>query len=196
MSHFNSLAKDGLWCCLGFLTLGFEHILTGYDHLLFLLTLLMLGGNLRYLLKVVTAFTLAHSITLSLAVLNLITLSPRLVESGIALSIAYVAAENIWQSQEKAARWRWLLTFVFGLIHGMGFAGMLQDLDVGGSSLVASLISFNLGVELGQLIVVSAAFSLLQMVKRIPWELAFRRAVSGSAALMGLFWFMQRAFLF
>ncbi len=176
-----------------FLLLGLEHILTGYDHLLFLIALLMLGGGLGYLLKVVSAFTMAHSLTLSLAVLGIIALPPRLVESLIALSIAYVAAENHWRKGKNAERW--LLTFAFGLVHGLGFAGILQELALPKSSLALSLLSFNLGVEVGQIAVVAGAFALLALLKGWRWERPLRYGVSLLAVAAGLFWFVERAFL-
>jgi hydrogenase/urease accessory protein HupE len=178
-----------------FVILGIEHILTGYDHLLFLLALLALGGSFTYLLKVVSAFTVAHSITLTLATLNVISLPLRFIESVIALSIAYVAAENVWRKPEKAERWRWALTFAFGLIHGMGFAGILQEMTIPKSSLVTSLVSFNLGVELGQLAFMSIAFLVLTLAKRLSWDKAITYGASLTAIAAGIFWFVERAFL-
>jgi hydrogenase/urease accessory protein HupE len=184
------------WSQVGsFVILGLEHILTGYDHLLFLLALLALGGGLGYLLKVVSAFTVAHSITLTLATLDIISLPPRLIESVIALSIAYVAAENLWRNREKAERWRWLLTFVFGLVHGMGFAGILQEMAIPKASLATSLISFNVGVELGQIAFMSVAFLLLSFFKRWSWDGWIRYGASLTAVAAGVYWFVQRAFL-
>jgi hypothetical protein len=180
----------------GFIKLGIEHILTGYDHLLFVLSLLMLGGGLTYLLKVISAFTLAHSISLSLAALNIIHLPSKLVESSIALTIAFVAAENLWRKDVTAlTKSRWIFTFVFGLIHGLGFAGVLEEIGLPQNNLALSLLGFNVGVEIGQLAVVVPAYLLLQALKRIPWELRLRQAVSVFAVLAGLFWFVERAFL-
>lgn len=190
-----SLGHTALWQQgRGFLLLGIRHILTGYDHVLFLLSLLMLGGGLRSLLKIVTAFTVAHSVTLSLAVLDLVALPPRLVESGVALSIAYVAAENLWR-KDKALRMRWRVTFGFGLIHGLGFASILKEMAIPRSSLALSLVSFNLGVEVGQVAIVATAFLCLLALRKLPWELTFRRLVSAGAVAVGLIWFVQRAFL-
>lgn len=177
-----------------FIVLGIEHILTGYDHILFLLSLLMLGGTLRGLLKIVSAFTAAHSITLSLAALNVISLPGRWVESAIALSIVVVAAENVLRSG-ITLRQRWTVTFTFGLIHGLGFASILRDLDLPRPALVSSLIGFNVGVELGQIVIVAAAYGVLRMLNRWPRAQQARRWVSASAALVGLTWFVQRAFL-
>jgi len=186
-------AGRALWAqARSFLVLGVKHILTGYDHVLFLITLLMAGGGMRALVKIVTAFTLAHSVTLSLAVLDVVSLPPRLVESGIALSIAYISAENLWRRERALAR-RWLVTFGFGLIHGLGFASILRDLAVGGSNLAVSLVSFNLGVEAGQIVIVAAVFGLLAALRRLSWQPLLRRAVSVGAMAAGLAWFVQRA---
>jgi hydrogenase/urease accessory protein HupE len=188
--------RTPFWSQVGsFIILGFEHILTGYDHLLFLLALLALGGSFGYLLKVVSAFTVAHSITLTLATLDIISLPPRLIESVIALSIAYVAAENLWRNREQAERWRWALTFVFGLVHGMGFAGILQEMAIPKTSLVTSLVSFNIGVELGQLAFMSLAFLVLAFFKRWSWDKGIRYSASLTAIAAGMYWFIQRAFL-
>lgn len=179
-----------------FIVLGMEHILTGYDHLLFLLALLMLGGGLGYLLKVITAFTVAHSITLSLTALNLIHLPGRFIESGIALSIAWVAAENLFRKDAtKLQRSRWAVTFLFGLIHGMGFADILREVGIPRHNLLVSLFGFNLGVELGQMLFVVPVFLLLLLLKRIPWEAKVRWAISAATVAAGLYWFVQRAFL-
>jgi hypothetical protein len=179
-----------------FIFLGLEHILTGYDHLLFVLSLIALGGGLRYLLKVVTAFTLAHSVTLALTTLGIIALPGRIIESGIALSIAYVAAENIFSRNKTGLeRSRWIITFIFGLLHGMGFAGLLGEMNLSTSSLPVALVGFNLGVEIGQLSVVIPAFLLLRWLER--WKIGpqIRWSASAFAVVAGLYWFVERAFL-
>jgi HupE / UreJ protein len=179
-----------------FVFLGLEHILTGYDHLLFVLSLIALGGSLRYLLKVITAFTLAHSVTLALTTLGIIALPGRIIESGIALSIAYVAAENIFsRNKSDLERSRWIITFVFGLLHGMGFAGLLGEMNLSTSSLPVALVGFNLGVELGQLSVVIPAFLVLRWLER--WKIGpqIRWSASAFAVVAGLYWFVERAFL-
>ena len=199
-NHEISLAGDSAQAApvdfKSFIFLGLEHILTGYDHLLFVLSLLALGGGLRYLLKVVTAFTLAHSVTLALTTLGIIALPGRIIESGIALSIAYVAAENIFcRNKTGLERSRWIITFVFGLLHGMGFAGLLGEMNLSTSSLPVALIGFNLGVELGQLAVVIPAFLLLRWLER--WRIGpqVRWSASAFAIVAGLYWFVERAFL-
>lgn len=174
-----------------FISLGIEHILTGYDHILFIISLLMLGGGLKYLLKVVTAFTLSHSVTLSLAVLNIFTLPSQFVECAIALSIAYIAAENLWRTESTG---RWKLAFGFGLIHGLGFASALTELNLPKSNLAVSLASFNIGVELGQVSVVLVIYFLLSLLRKFPWDLAIRRSISIGVIGMSLVWFWERAF--
>ncbi|MEO0455206.1 MAG: HupE/UreJ family protein [Cyanobacteria bacterium P01_A01_bin.114] len=173
-----------------FLKLGVEHIFTGYDHILFLVALLLPGGTLFNLLKIVTAFTLAHSLTLSLAVLNIVTLPTALVESLIALSVVHVAIENLWF---KRLQHRWGITFILGLIHGLGFANILRELTETQGNLVLSLASFNLGVELGQIGIVIVTFLGLQTLRRYRWSFRVRQGVSFSLILLGSFWFAERA---
>ena len=186
-------AKKHLWGqqIKSFGLLGIKHILTGYDHLLFLVALLMLGGGIGYLLKMVSAFTVAHSITLSLAVLRILNLPAQLVESIIALSIAFIAVENLWR-KEKALKLRWLIVFGFGLLHGFGFAGILQGMIIPHSELALSLISFNLGVEIGQAAIVTVIFILLQAIKRWSWETQLRYWISMGVAIIGIIWFVER----
>jgi hypothetical protein len=180
----------------GFVLLGIEHILTGYDHLLFLLALLALGGGIGAMLKVITAFTVAHSITLVLTVLHVIHLPAQLVESGIALSIAFVAVENLVKRNQASSleRGRWLVTFAFGLLHGMGFAGILEELSIPAANLPAALVGFNLGVELGQLAVVLPVFALLKLLERVRFNQPLQYAASVTAVVAGTYWFVQRAF--
>jgi len=177
-----------------FVPAGIHHILIGPDHLLFLTGLLLLGGSFRRLLLVVSSFTVAHSITLSLAALNLVTPSPRIVEPAIALSIVYVGIDNLMVGGGRDARvW---IAFAFGFIHGFGFASVLREMGLPGRALGWSLFSFNLGVEIGQLlVVVSVASALLALRSRS--ETASRRlAFAGSLVviLVGAFWFVQRVF--
>ncbi len=148
------------------LKLGVAHILTGADHLVFLLGLILVGGSLRTLIGVVSAFTLAHSITLGLAALSIFTPSPRLVEPAIALSIAYVGVENLFVPD---ARNRWRITFPFGLVHGFGFAGALREIALPRPEVPVALVSFNLGVEVGQLAVLAVALPLVLAARRAPW---------------------------
>ncbi len=160
-----------------FFRLGVEHILTGYDHLLFLFALLLRGGRLRALLGIVTAFTIAHSLTLALAILGVVVIPPAIVEPVIALSIAYVSLDNI--VRERAASGRWAVSFVFGLVHGFGFAGALLELGLPPGGILGSLLFFNLGVEAGQALVVALLFPALLWFGRFAWE---RRAVTAISA--------------
>ncbi|HZP92814.1 MAG TPA: HupE/UreJ family protein [Burkholderiales bacterium] len=176
-----------------FFLLGVEHILIGWDHLLFLMCLLLLGGSFWNLLKIITAFTIAHSITLAAAALELVTLPSRLVESTIALSIAYVAAENVLL-RDKAASKRWLVAFVFGLVHGFGFSSVLKEIGLPTQGLVWALLGFNLGVEAGQATVVAIAMPMLIWLRRRPWEPRAVTTVSAIVLAVGLGLFLERAF--
>jgi hydrogenase/urease accessory protein HupE len=175
----------------GFFLMGIEHILIGFDHLLFLFALLLLGGTWRSLLLVITSFTVAHSITLSIAALGIWQPSSRWVEAAIALSIVYVGVENIFFPQP---RYRWLLTFALGLVHGFGFAGVLAEIGIPQESRALSLFFFNLGVEVGQIAVLLIVLPLLMLAHRkIAW-FETRGVLIGSLAVvaMGAFWFVQR----
>ena len=176
-----------------FVMLGIEHILTGWDHLLFLLVLLLRGGGWLSLLRIVTAFTLAHSVTLALAALDVITLPDRLVESVIALSIALVAAENLL-FRSLVAR-RWLVSFGFGLVHGFGFSSVLREIGLPTQGLVLSLLGFNVGVELGQALVVAVALPALALLRRTRWEPRVVRFASLATLLVGAALFLERALL-
>jgi hydrogenase/urease accessory protein HupE len=173
-----------------FLLLGVHHILSGWDHLLFLLALMLRGGRLPSLLKIVTAFTLAHSITLGLAVLGVVTLPDRLVESVIAASIAYVALENLLA--RDAPSHRWLVSFAFGLVHGFGFAAALGPLDLPRTGLAGALLAFNLGVELGQAAVILVVLPGLLWLRRRAWEAWLVRGASAALVIVGLAVFVQR----
>lgn len=175
-----------------FFPLGVEHILTGYDHLLFLLALALGGGNLWSLLKIITAFTLAHSITLALAALNVVVLPERLVEATIALSIAYVAAENLFMRHSVSHRW--MVAFIFGLMHGFGFSNVLRELGLPKQGLIWALLNFNLGVEAGQAVAVVVALPLLMALRRFRWEPRAVAAISVAVLVVGLMLFVDRAF--
>ena len=184
-----------------YVRLGVEHILTGYDHIAFLLALLVASRRLRSLIGVVTAFTAAHSVTLALAALGLVRVPPGLVELAIALSIAYVATENLLFRRPGT---RWAEAFGFGLVHGLGFAGFLADSLIYEPLKVTALVGFNLGVEAGQLAIVTVLALALRAMpgdRRVPGEAQpgwlaprwARFAASGAVALLGLFWFGRRA---
>jgi len=173
-----------------FFFLGVEHIVTGYDHLLFLLALILCGGNLIQLLKIITAFTLAHSITLAAAALNIITLPSVLVEAVIALSIAYVAFENLYP--RYAISKRWTISFVFGLMHGFGFSSVLHDIGLPQDNLIWSLLNFNLGVEAGQLAAVVLVLPVLFWLRKTAWEAKVVRVVSAVVMGVGIALFIER----
>jgi hydrogenase/urease accessory protein HupE len=177
-----------------FVPAGIHHILIGPDHLLFLVGLLLLGGSIRQLLMVVTSFTVAHSITLSLAALNIVTPPARLIEPAIALSIVYVGADNILAKGGRDVR-GWI-AFTFGFIHGFGFANVLREMDLPTRALGWSLFSFNIGVEIGQLfVVVLVATALVALKSRSEWA-GRHLAFAGSLVVIvaGAFWFVQRVF--
>jgi len=185
---------------LRFTGTGIHHIFIGIDHVCFVIGLVLLGGSVRGLLRVVTSFTIAHSITLALAALGFVNISARIVEPLIAISITGIAIDNVFQLRrpdtklDTAWKHRVVATFVFGLLHGFGFAGALGTLDVSGAQLATSLWGFNLGVELGQLAIVLCCAPLIRIiVKKYPIQGRILR-ISGSIAigLAGLFWFVQR----
>ena len=178
-----------------FVPSGAHHILIGPDHLLFLFALLLLGGSVGTLVRIVTAFTIGHSITLSLAALDIVTLSGSIVEPAIAVTIIVVGADNLLRGQGRDLR-SWM-ALAFGLIHGFGFASVLQEFGLPQSALGWSLFSFNVGVELGQLVaVVPLAFALAFLRKKSP-EWNDRVVIAGSIFVIGAgtWWFIQRVFL-
>jgi hypothetical protein len=181
----------GFWeHAIQFLGAGVHHIFLGYDHVAFLLGLLLMGGSLLNIVKIVTAFTLAHSLTLCLATLDLVTLPARLVEVGIALSIAYVALENLFFATFDR---RWLVSFAFGLVHGFGFANVLKEMHLPTSGLAASLLFFNIGVEVGQILVVVLVVPLLWGLSRTPVHRATVKVLSVALLSAGVFWLFHPA---
>jgi hydrogenase/urease accessory protein HupE len=184
------LASTGPWQTVREFTLfGIEHIVTGYDHLLFLLGLLLVGRGLRNLIVIVTAFTIAHSLTLVLATLGILNPLPWLIEAGIALSIVYVGLENLVL---KTVSHRWRISFFFGLVHGFGFAGLLQQMDLETGGMVLSLFTFNLGVEIGQVAIVALAWPLLQQIAKHPKRMMIVRTLSSIIVVLGIYWFFER----
>ena len=176
-----------------YVPLGFTHIVPeGLDHILFVLGLFLLSLRIRPLLSQVTAFTIAHSITLGLSIYGLVRVPPSIVEPAIAVSIAYVAIENLFV--RKYTRWRTAVVFGFGLIHGMGFAGVLRDMGLPRAQFVPALVSFNVGVELGQLAVLLTAFLALGVWFGAKAWYRARITVPASVliALVGMFWAVQR----
>lgn len=174
-----------------FIWLGMEHIFIGYDHILFLLGLIVIGDSFKNLINMVTAFTVAHSITLALAALQVVLIPDRLVESVIALSIVYIAVENFLVENSDD---RWIITFIFGLMHGFGFAGVLRELGLPTEGLVASLVSFNVGVEIGQIVILILVFPVIYYLARTKWQKQFVFALSSVILVFGGSWFIERAF--
>lgn len=186
---------QGRWATFAnFLAIGIEHILLGIDHLLFLLTLLVIGAGWRYWLGVVSSFTIAHSITLLLAADGWIGISGQIVEPLIALSIVGMALDNLWRKQH-AVDGRIALVFACGLLHGLGFASALDEVGLNGSHRWFSLLGFNLGVELGQAIFVLALLSVLAAGKYLSSHNLYRRiapALSLFAGGLGIWMLLQR----
>ena len=179
------------WSQLGnFVWLGVEHIFIGYDHILFLLAL-MIGSKFWQVVKIVSAFTVAHTITLFLAATETVTVPSRLVEVSIAATIVYVALENFVRDESPH---RWRITFVFGLIHGFGFANVLRELDLPREGLVRCLLAFNCGVELGQLVIVASMWPLWRLVSKTKHGPLISSFLSGAILACGLAWLIDRLF--
>jgi hydrogenase/urease accessory protein HupE len=182
-----------------YLKLGVEHILTGYDHLLFLLALIVVVGAVRRAVATVTAFTVAHSITLAGAALGAVHLPQPPVEAAIALSIVFVAAEAVRMQSGRVSvtvRAPWLVAFVFGLLHGFGFAGGLLEIGLPQTDVPLALFAFNLGVEAGQLILVTGVFAALTLASRAKWiapaATATRIGISYGVGMLATCWVIDR----
>ena len=176
-----------------YLTLGFRHIVPdGLDHILFVLGIFLLTPKLKPVLVQVTAFTVAHSVTLGLTMYGVLSMPPQIVEPLIALSIAYVAIENI--VTPKLTPWRPVVVFAFGLVHGMGFAGALTELRLPHEQIIPALISFNVGIELAQLTVIAAAYFAVAfwIGDRVWYRVRVVMPASAAIAATGLFWTVQR----
>ncbi|WNQ10479.1 HupE/UreJ family protein [Paenibacillus aurantius] len=170
-----------------FFVTGVRHIWTGYDHLLFLLGLLILKQSTKAYIRIVSAFTVGHSVTLALAALDIVRAPLSVIEPLIALSIVFIAVENLWFKRHGH---RWLIALGFGFIHGFGFADILHGAL--GEHYLSALLSFNLGVEAGQLVVLGALLPLLLYLRRVTWYPRVLYAASGLIALMGTYWFIGR----
>ena len=189
--------RPGIWTTFfRYCAVGFDHIIPkGLDHVLFVLGLFFLSPRLRPLLWQISAFTLAHTVTLALSALGYVSVSAAIVEPVIALSIVYVAVENMWS--DRLMRWRPIVVFCFGLLHGLGFASVLGEFGLPDSSFVSALIGFNVGVEIGQLTVIALAFALAGFWFRDKAWYRARISIPGSAliALAGAYWFVERTVL-
>jgi hypothetical protein len=186
----NAPVKNVIWF---YLKLGFEHIVPlGVDHILFVVCLCLLNNKFKTVLWQATAFTVAHSITLALSMQNIIVLPAEIVEPIIALSIFFVAVENLLL--DKLKPWRIILVFIFGLIHGVGFASVLSQIGLPRDKFLTSILSFNLGVEIGQIAVISVLFALIILpFGKKPWYRKFIvYPLSVLIACIALYWTVQR----
>jgi hypothetical protein len=195
LDYFSGSRQGALAIVKKFVPGGIYHIFTGPDHILFIVGLLLLGGSLARLLTIVTAFTIAHSITLSLAALDIVDPPAHLIEPAIALSIIYVGIDNLMVGKGGRDMRAWI-AFFFGFVHGFGFAGVLREFGLPRQALGWSLFSFNFGVEIGQVCIVLVVGLLLAVLRGRHQALAHRVAVIGSVGviLAGCYWFIQRVF--
>jgi hydrogenase/urease accessory protein HupE len=175
-----------------YVVLGVEHILSGFDHLAFVLSLLFLVGFKRQLLMTITAFTLAHSLTLALSSLGWLSLRSPPVEASIALSIMLVASEALNSERTLTRRLPSLVAFVFGLVHGLGFAGALKEIGLPQQHLFVALLTFNVGVEIGQLLVIGLVFALYRAVARFPQTALARTPALYAIGSVAAFWSIGR----
>jgi hydrogenase/urease accessory protein HupE len=192
-----ALVPDGWEVARSYFVLGIIHILEGYDHLLFVIALVLLIGRFGMVVKAATAFTVAHSITLVGSTLGLVGLAQAPVEALIALSIVFLAVEIVKQNPEApnlAERAPWIVAFLFGLIHGFGFAGALREIGLPESDVPTALLTFNLGVEVGQLVIVAAVMLAITALRRFaPARLRTATVVSTYAiGITASFWFIER----
>lgn len=192
-------ARGPLAVAGAYLVHGVEHILLGFDHLLFVLALILIVRNLRVLLMTITAFTLAHSITLALATLGVVQVPGPPVEAMIALSILLLASEILRMQRGEpsaTARWPWLVAFTFGLLHGFGFAGALSQLGLPQGDVPLALFAFNAGVEFGQLAFIAAVLGVVAVARRVQGLAALERRTLQVAAyaigILAAFWFFER----
>ncbi|SFV69681.1 membrane protein, putative [hydrothermal vent metagenome] len=178
-----------------FISIGFQHILPkGLDHILFIIGIALLGVSWRKLLLMVSTYTIAHTITLGLSIYEIIALSPRIVEPLIAISIVYVAIENLWlKVNEKLSI---LIVFLFGLLHGLGFATMLSTFEMAKDKFLTTLLSFNIGVELGQIVIIISVLTLRYIYKKanINFNKFFTKPVALLIAIIGVIWTIERIF--
>ena len=193
-TYYSGTTQGALAVMRVFIPSGVHHILIGPDHILFLIGLLLLGGSWKQLVAIVSAFTLGHSVTLSLAALNILTPPARIIEPAIALSIIFVGTDNLVRGNGRDLR-AWV-ALVFGLVHGFGFANVLREFGLPREALGWSLFSFNVGVEIGQLAVVLIVASALAAIRRWRSDVGYRVAFAGSVVVIaaGTYWFVERVF--
>jgi hydrogenase/urease accessory protein HupE len=195
MSMDNVVDQQSVWdIVLLYIGVGFQHILPlGLDHILFVVTLCLAAERVRPLIWQISAFTLAHTLTLGLATLGLVIVPASFVEPIIALSIAWLALENL--RTQSSAKWRPLVVFGFGLFHGLGFAGALTNLGMPADQFMPSLLAFNIGVEIGQLSIIATLWLALHFLRDIPQYNSTKKLISGGIALAAIWWFIERVFL-
>jgi hydrogenase/urease accessory protein HupE len=197
-------ASRGAWSVAGaYVAHGIEHILLGYDHLMFVLALILIVRSIKVLLWTVTAFTVAHSITLALATLGVVYVPGPPVEAAIALSIVLLASEilRLRRGQPSlTARWPWIVAFSFGLLHGFGFASALADIGLPHGDVPLALFAFNVGVEIGQLMFIAAVLAVVAIAKHVAIPAPVRRhavaATSYAIGILAAFWFIERVAAF
>ena len=187
-----ALGSGGAGSAWLYLELGIEHLLAGYDHVLFVLGLLLLISSTRSLLITITCFTLAHSVTLALSVLGWVQLSQAAVEACIALSIVLLAREVLTHGRSLLKERPWLAAFAFGLLHGFGFAGALRDIGLPDENLWLALLSFNVGIELGQLLLVAVWVLLAWLTRRFTQREKLRPVLAYAIGGMAMFWTLER----
>ena len=188
----NAPVNEVVWF---YFVLGFKHIIpSGVDHILFVVSLCLLSTNIKTIFWQATAFTVAHSITLALSMKNIIVAPGAVVEPIIALSIVFVAIENMLLTELKA--WRILIVFLFGLIHGMGFASSLNEIGLPVGKFYTSVIAFNAGVEVGQITIITAMFAclIIPLRKKSWYRVGVVYPISSIIALIAAFWTIQRIF--
>jgi hypothetical protein len=192
--YYTGSTQGALAVMRAFIPIGVRHILIGPDHILFLIGLLLLGGPWMALVRIVTAFTLGHSLTLSLAALGVMTPPARIIEPAIALSIIFVGADNLTRGTGRDVR-AWV-ALAFGLVHGFGFANVLREFGLPREALGWSLFSFNVGVEIGQLAIVLLVAGALATIRRRSHAVGYRVAWAGSVVVIaaGTYWFVERVF--
>lgn len=168
--------------------LGVEHLVTGYDHIAFLIGLIIVGGSLGSLAILISSFTMAHSLTLALSTLGVVSLSEPLVEAAIALSVCFIALENLLVRKPQR---RWVVTFLIGLVHGLGFSHVLREMELPREELIGSLLSFNAGLEVAQVLVLLVLFPVILVIQRQRWQAAAVPATSSTILVLGIVWLLE-----
>lgn len=178
-----------------FFVLGFKHILEGTDHVLFIISLLLTFVSIKEMLKLTGIFTVAHSITIILAGANVVVLSAKIVEPLIALSIAYVAITTVFlkdKFSQAKSKFTLAIVFFFGLFHGLGFAGILQEVEIPRERFFSSLISFNIGIEVGQIVIIALALPVIYLLRKKKWYDTFIKVIAVLISIVAIYWGIER----